>query len=167
VREEDTDALLAIYGSELATEHMSFDPRARDQVAVVASDTITHARTEPRTVYGLAVTATGSPDLIGYATLAVEAHRAGQIGFLLNPAYWRQGYGTETVRMLLVFGFGELELHRMWGVRSSKNLGSAAVMLRNSMIEEGRIRDHVFTHGSWCDSVTHSILENEWRLPPF
>jgi RimJ/RimL family protein N-acetyltransferase len=43
-----------------------------------------------------------------------------------------------------------------------KNLASAAVMLKNGMIEEGRIRDHVFTHDARRDSVTHSILESEW-----
>ncbi|MET8697468.1 GNAT family protein [Kitasatospora sp. NPDC004723] len=28
--------------------------------------------------------------------------------------------------------------------------------------EDGRIRDHVFVHGAWRDSITYSILEHEW-----
>lgn len=47
-------------------------------------------------------------------------------------------------------------------VGSGGSLVSAAVMLKNGMVEEGRIRDHVFTHGAWRDSITHSILEGEW-----
>ncbi|MEV7782834.1 GNAT family protein [Kitasatospora sp. NPDC088351] len=30
------------------------------------------------------------------------------------------------------------------------------------MTEDGRIRDHVFVHGAWRDSITYSILEHEW-----
>jgi RimJ/RimL family protein N-acetyltransferase len=163
VREDDTDALLAIYGSERATEHMSFEPRTREQVEGVVADTIKQASLEPRAVYGLAITLAESDGLIGYARLAVEPHRAGQIGFLLNPAYWGKGLGAETVQLLLELGFLELGLHRIWGARSPKNLASSAVMTKNGMVEEGRIRDHVFTHGAWRDSITHSILEGEWR----
>lgn len=163
LREDDTDALLAVYGSEQATEHLSFEPRTREQVETIVADTIRHASAEPRTVYGLAITLSDSPGLVGYARLAVEAHRAGQIGFALSPEHWGRGYGAETVRLLLLLGFRDLGLHRIWGARSPKNLASAAVMLKNGMMEEGRIRDHVFTHGAWRDSVVHSILEDDWR----
>ncbi|WP_197085044.1 GNAT family protein [Saccharothrix sp. ST-888] len=30
------------------------------------------------------------------------------------------------------------------------------------MTEDGRIRDHVFVRGAWRDSITYSILEQEW-----
>jgi ribosomal-protein-alanine N-acetyltransferase len=163
LRDADTDALIAVYGSEQATEHLSFEPRTREQVERIVADTIRQASLEPRVVYGLAITLCGSDDLIGYARLAVEPHRAGQIGFALNPACWGKGLGAETVQLLLDLGFRQLGLHRIWGARSPKNLASAAVMTKNGMIEEGRIRDHVFTHGAWRDSVTHSILEGGWH----
>lgn len=163
LREDDVDALFAIYGSELATEHLSFDPRSRDSVAGVIASGIVDTKADPRSVYALAVTEKDSQDLIGYARLALEAHRAGQIGFALNPSVWGRGYGTETVQMLLQLGFEQLGLHRIWGARSPKNLASASVMSRNGMMEEARIRDHVFTHGAWRDSITHVILEDEWR----
>lgn len=163
LREDDVDALFAIYGSEAATEHLSFDPRPLDAVAAVVAGGIADAQADPRTVYALAVTLKGSPSLIGYARLALEAHRAGQIGFALNPSVWGRGYGTETVQLLLKLGFEQLALHRLWGARSPKNLTSARAMSANGMVEEARIRDHVFTHGAWRDSITHVILEDEWR----
>jgi RimJ/RimL family protein N-acetyltransferase len=165
LHDDDVDALFAIYGSEVATEHLSFDPRPREAVAAIVAGGIADAQADPRTVYALAVTLKGSPDLIGYARLAVEAHRAGQIGFALNPEVWGRGYGSETVQLLLRLGFEHLGLHRIWGARSPKNLASAAAMSRNGMVEEARIRDHVFTHGAWRDSITHVILEDEWRKP--
>ncbi|MEY9934253.1 ribosomal-protein-alanine N-acetyltransferase [Catenulispora sp. GP43] len=163
LREDDAEALHAIYGSEQATEHLSFEPRDREAVAGIVLGGIADANREPRTVYALAVTLEGNAELMGYARLAVEPHRAGQIGFALNPSAWGRSYGTETVRLLLRLGFDVLGLHRIWGARSPKNTASAAVMSRNGMVEEGRIRDHVFTHGAWRDSITHVILEGEWR----
>lgn len=163
LRDDDVDTVHAIYGSVQATEHLSFEPRGREAVVGIVSGGIADAQSEPRTVYALAVTLKGSAELVGYARLAVEPHRAGQIGFALNPSIWGHGYGTETVRLLLLLGFEQLGLHRIWGARSPKNLASAASMTRNGMIEEGRIRDHVFTHGAWRDSITHVILEDEWQ----
>ncbi|GAA2035260.1 hypothetical protein GCM10009839_39910 [Catenulispora yoronensis] len=165
LREDDVDALFEIYGSEVATEHLSFDPRPLDSVASVIASGIADTQVDPRTVYALAVTLKEDPGLIGYARLALEAHRAGQIGFALNPSVWGQGYGTETVRLLLQLGFDQLGLHRIWGARSPKNAASARAMSGNGMVEEARIRDHVFTHGAWRDSITHVILEDEWRQP--
>ena len=101
LREDDIDALLAVYGSDQATEHLSFEPRTREQVEAIVADTIRHALGEPRTVYGLAITLTGRPELVGYARLAFESHRAGQIGFALNPEHWGRGNGAETVSLLL------------------------------------------------------------------
>ncbi len=115
IRNDDTDALNAIYGSEQATEHLSFEPRNRDQVAALIADALSQATVESRAVYALAVTLPGRSDLIGFARLAVEPHRAGQIGFALSPACWGRGYGTETVHLLLKLGFDYLDLHRVWG----------------------------------------------------
>ncbi|WP_435651569.1 GNAT family N-acetyltransferase [Kitasatospora purpeofusca] len=39
---------------------------------------------------------------------------------------------------------------------------SARTLLRAGMTKDGRIRDHVFVHGAWRDSITYSILEHEW-----
>jgi ribosomal-protein-alanine N-acetyltransferase len=166
LREDDAEALFAIYGSDVATEHLSFDPRPMDAVASIVAGGIEDANSEPRTVYALAITLKGRPELIGYARLALEPHKAAQIGFALNPSMWGHGYGTETVQMLLQLAFEDLALHRVWGARSPKNLASAGAMNRNGMAEEARIRDHVFTHGAWRDSITHVILEDEWRARP-
>ncbi|MBS2539107.1 GNAT family N-acetyltransferase [Catenulispora sp. NF23] len=163
LREDDIDALFAIYGSEVVTEHLSFDPRPLDSVVGIIASGIADRRVDPRTAYGLAVTLRTDSGLIGYARLTLEAHRAGQIGFALDPSVWGRGYGTETVQLLLQLGFDQLGLHRMWGARSPENAASSGAMSRNAMVEEARIRDHVFTHGAWRDSITHVILEDEWR----
>lgn len=58
--------------------------------------------------------------------------------------------------------FEGLDLHRVWGARSLLNAASARAMLKAGMVEEGRIREHIFKAGKWRDSVVHAILADEW-----
>ncbi|MGA5816842.1 GNAT family N-acetyltransferase [Kitasatospora sp. NPDC094028] len=162
VEPEDTDDLLAIYGDPEATRHLSFEPRTREQVQAITARSIASANAIPRTEYCLAITRLDEHRLIGYARLATEPQQAATIGFALHPAEWGKGLGTETVHLLCALGFNTLGLHRIWAARSPLNEASARTLLRAGMTEDGRIRDHVFVHGAWRDSITYSILEHEW-----
>ncbi|WP_058043825.1 GNAT family N-acetyltransferase [Streptomyces roseifaciens] len=161
----DTDAVHAIYGSSKATEHLSFEPRTRDQVDQLVTRSITLASSEPREEYALAITARETGSLIGFGRLATDPHqqRAATFGFALRPDAWGVGHGTETVRLLLGLGFEELGLHRIWGARSPLNEASARTMRKAGMSEEGRIREHICKGGTWRDSIVHAMLDHEWR----
>lgn len=159
--QSDTDALYKVYGDATTVEHLSFTPRTLGQCAVVIDSAMKDAEAEPRTVYMLAVVHDG--EFVGAARLAKDDRpHAAQIGFALRHDLWGRGLGTELVGLLLRLGFGELRLARIWGARSPDNPASAAVMNRVGMIEEGRIRRHLWTGTAWRDSVTHSILSEEW-----
>ncbi|MFE0578120.1 GNAT family N-acetyltransferase [Streptomyces sp. NPDC058874] len=162
VEPEDTDAILAIYGDPEATRYLSFEPRTPEQVQAIVDRSIASATDTPRTEYCLAITRRGEHRLIGYARLATEPQQAATIGFALHPAEWGKGLGTETVHLLCALGFRTLGLHRIWAARSPLNEASARTLLRAGMTEDGRIRDHVFVRGAWRDSITYSILEDEW-----
>ncbi|WP_309063033.1 GNAT family protein [Streptomyces sp.] len=161
---DDVDALLAIYGSAKATEHLSFVPRTRDQVEQIVARSIAAATATPRTEYALAVIERETAELIGFGRLAIDPHqqRGATMGFALRPASWGVGYGLETVKLLLDAAFDGLNLHRVWGARSPLNTASARTMEAAGMVEEGTIREHVLKAGKWRDSVVHAILDREW-----
>ncbi|MFG1748930.1 GNAT family N-acetyltransferase [Streptosporangium sandarakinum] len=165
---DDVDALTAIYGDPEVTEHMSFEPRSREQVEATITAVTGAAQAVPRTEYSLAAVRPDG-DLIAFARLAVDTQHpgqsSGQIGFALRADQWGQGLGGDVVRLLLRLGFDELGLYRVWGARSPLNEASARVMGRLGMVEEGRIRGHLKVRGRWRDSVVHSILAPEWRRP--
>ncbi|MEV5704655.1 GNAT family protein [Actinoallomurus sp. NPDC052274] len=164
---DDVDAVLAIYGDPVATRHLSFEPRTRDQVEATITAVTNAARAEPRTEYSLAATLPSTGEVIGFARLAIDTQHAGQnsaqIGFALRPDTWGRGLGAQTVELLLTLGFGHLGLHRIWGARSPDNTTSDHLMRKLGMIIEGRIRHHLLIRGAWRDSIVHSILEDEWR----
>jgi len=162
---DDVDGLLAIYGDPQVAEHMSFEPRSRDQVKAAIAAAIKAAHAEPRTDYSLAAVL-DSGELLAFARLKIDtdhpAQNSGQIGFALRPDRWRQGLGSEVVRLLLRLGFDQLGLYRIWGARSPLNKASAALMTKLGMVEEGTIRGHIRVGGHYRDSVVHSILQPEW-----
>ena len=162
----DTDAVFAIYSDIEATQHLSFEPRTREQAEGIVARSIRSAQDLPRTEYALAVALRSSGEVIGFARLATEGQQAATIGFALNTAHWRQGLGVETVRALCSLGFDDLGLHRLWAARAPLNEASAKTLLRAGLIEEGRIRDHVYVHGAWRDSITYSMLAHEWTPLP-
>ncbi|AJE82619.1 Acetyltransferase including N-acetylase of ribosomal protein-like protein [Streptomyces albus] len=160
----DVDSVFAIYGSDEATEHLSFEPRTRAEVEGIVTRSIASAQAEPRGEFALAVVEKGTGDLIGFGRLASDPHqqRAATFGFALRPESWGVGYGLETVRLLLGVAFEELNLHRVWGARSPLNTASARTMAKAGMVEEGVIREHVYKAGAWRDSVVHAVLDQEW-----
>ena len=159
----DVKALFDVYGNPEATKHLSFEPRTIEQVMDIVESAITSAADDPRQVYMLAIEDDEGRQLIGAARLALGEYESCQIGFALRPDRWGVGKGTETVRLLERLAFDGLGLHRIWGARSPLNNASARTMNSAGMIEEGRIRGHLFTRGAWRDSVVHSILSDEYR----
>ncbi|KPI22957.1 GCN5-related N-acetyltransferase [Actinobacteria bacterium OV320] len=161
---DDVDGVFAIYGNEEATEHLSFEPRTREQVGHIVARSIGAATEEPRAEYALAVVERDANELIGFGRIATDPHqqRAATMGFALRPDAWGVGYGLETVRLLLSLGFEDLGLHRIWGARSPLNEASAKTMTAAGMVEEGIIREHINKAGQWRDSVVHAILDREW-----
>ncbi|MEU2243193.1 GNAT family protein [Streptomyces sp. NPDC018338] len=162
---DDVSAVHGIYGSEVATEHLSFSTRSLDEVRAVVERSLASARAVPREEYALGVVERATGVLVGFGRLAVDPHqqRAATLGFALRPASWGVGYGRETVGLLLGLAFGELDLHRVWAARAPLNTASARTLLAAGFVEEGRIRGHVHVRGAWRDSITYGILREEWE----
>ncbi|WP_329127350.1 GNAT family N-acetyltransferase [Streptomyces sp. NBC_01465] len=165
---DDVAAVLAIYGSREATEHLSFEPRTREETAAIVARSIASATATPRSEFALAVVERDGSELVGFARLALDPHqqRAATMGFALRPDSWGVGYGVEAVQLVLGLAFEEIGLHRVWGARSPLNEASAKTMIAAGMQEEGIIREHIQKAGRWRDSVVHAVLEHEWAAAP-
>ena len=160
--EDDAQPMHRVYGDEQVTEYLSFTPRSLDQCRAITTAAIADAAADPRTVYMLAVADPASGELVGAARLGLGEWQSGQIGFALRRDQWGHGRGTATVRLLQQLAFVDLGLHRLWGARDRANTASALTLGRAGMVVEGTIRGHVQRHGVWKDSVSHSILADEY-----
>jgi len=77
--------------------------------------------------------------------------------------YWSRGYGTEAARLIIKYGFEQLNLHRIGSGALSFNERSIRMHLRLGFKEEGREREALFKNGSYCDHVHFGFLRAEWQ----
>ena len=77
--------------------------------------------------------------------------------------YWGQGYGTEAARLIIRYGFDQLNLHRINSSAISFNERSIKLHKRVGFTEEGRQRETDFINGRYHDHVIFGLLRNEWQ----
>lgn len=101
--------------------------------------------------------------MIGTGGLNVvsKRHQCGEIGYLLDPAYWGHGFATEAARLLLEFGFTRLQLHRMEADTEPDNVASRRVLEKIGMRYEGCGRHTSLIRGVWRDSARYAALAGE------
>lgn len=159
---DEGDRVHTYASNALVTEHMTWGPNTLHETREFMQRTIGMQRQSPRVDFELAVTLRTDGRLIGGVGLHV-LDKQGEIGYILHPDYWRQGYASEAAAEMLRFGFRELGLHRIYATCRPENIGSASVMKKIGMTYEGHLREHMFYRGKWHDSLQYSILEHEFK----
>jgi RimJ/RimL family protein N-acetyltransferase len=77
--------------------------------------------------------------------------------------YWSKGYGTEAARLIIRYGFDQLNLHRINSSAISFNERSIRLHKRVGFTEEGRQRETDFKNGRYHDHVIFGLLRTEWQ----
>lgn len=102
--------------------------------------------------------------LIGVLSLYINPkHHHAEIGYWMGKAYWNQGFTTEACRQVLVLGFEEIQLHRIFAEIFRGNDSSIRVMQKVGMQYEGILRQHLHHwRGDYRDLVVYGILRHEF-----
>jgi RimJ/RimL family protein N-acetyltransferase len=74
-----------------------------------------------------------------------------------------KGYGTEALSLMLDYGFGTLNLHRLELSAHSFNERAIRTYRRMGFSEEGRKREAVYIEGKYHDSIMMAILKKDWE----
>ncbi len=161
-RTSDLDDYLSIAGDDRVTAWMAFDSYDRTKAADALAGIIERSTREDRPDYMLAVTRQDGDQLVGFARIAPSGPWGAKLGYAIHADHWGRGYATDASRVMLEFAFGALGKHRVTAAIGPENEASIAVVKRLGFIYEGHLRDHVFTNGTWRDSLLYSLLEDEY-----
>jgi RimJ/RimL family protein N-acetyltransferase len=163
--EEDWSAVLAFQQNPLYLRYYEWTERTPEGAREFVQMFLANQCENPRIKFQLAATLRATGELIGNCGIRMksEGAREADIGYELDPRYWGKGYASEAARAIVQFGFSELHLHRVWSCCVADNVGSARVLEKLGMRQEGRLRENEFYKGRWWDSLMYAILEDEWE----
>jgi RimJ/RimL family protein N-acetyltransferase len=75
---------------------------------------------------------------------------------------WGKGYGTDAMRVILRYGFTELNLHRVSLGVFEYNPRAVRSYEKAGFIYEGRIRKQLLRNGKHWDVIQMGVLRDEW-----
>ncbi|MBN2238900.1 MAG: GNAT family N-acetyltransferase [Dehalococcoidales bacterium] len=89
--------------------------------------------------------------------------RSGMFGISIGEkGCWGKGIGAEAARLIIDYGFTQLNLHRIWSIVSSSNERSLRLHRKVGFTEEGTERETGYRDGIWHGSVHFGMLRREW-----
>lgn len=75
---------------------------------------------------------------------------------------WGKGYGTEAMKLLLNYGFLEMNLHRICLRVFSFNERAVQLYKKVGFQTEGVSKESLFRHGRWHDTIHMAILQRDY-----
>jgi len=86
-----------------------------------------------------------------------------ELGWWLNPAYWRSGITTAAVATLVDELFSRGEYVRLWAPVMKPNVASARLAEKVGMTLEGVGLDYYVKHGNRFDRLNYAITRDQWE----
>ena len=90
-----------------------------------------------------------------------KEHLKGELGYMLKPDYFRKGYMTEVLKVIIDFGFNKLSLHRLEAYIDSCNISSINLLKKFGFEQEAFLREDYIFNGNFRNSVIMSKLKSE------
>lgn len=90
------------------------------------------------------------------------------IGYIFHPAYYGQGYATESTRTVIGYAFTKMGAHRIVAKCSPDNIASWKVLEKCGMRREGTSKKDFLLRNDkngkpiWLDSYSYAILAEEF-----
>jgi RimJ/RimL family protein N-acetyltransferase len=162
---DDLDALHAIHSDDSVVRWLYNDARTLDETReLLERKRAGSALRAEGDWLSAAMTRRDTGELVGDVSLhwVSEAHRQGELGFVVHPQHQGHGYATEASRPLLDFAFVQLGLHRVVGRLEPRNVGSARVLEKLGMRREAHLVENEWVKGEWQSELVFAVLAREW-----
>ncbi len=76
--------------------------------------------------------------------------------------YWNQNIATESLKLLLEYGFNELNLNKMNGWVNVENKASLRVAEKGDLTVEACTKQLAYIDGKYMDVIFYGILKDDW-----
>ena len=138
-------------------------PNDLDETKSIVNEMVQNNKKMAKTNLTFAIELKNSRQFIGLLGLKLGAvkYKSGEIWYKLNSQFWNKGYATEAVKQIIIFGFDNINLHRIEAGCAIQNIGSIRVLEKAGMIKEGRKRKVLPLKSGWTDNYEYAILDSD------
>ncbi len=92
-----------------------------------------------------------------------QTNRKAMLGIAIaDPDMTSKGYGTEAMKLIIEYGFNELNLHRIWLFTHDFNERAYKAYKKLGFKDEGMWRESLYYQGKYHDQHIMGILKQEW-----
>ncbi len=89
-------------------------------------------------------------------------HHRAEVGYGIARAAWGRGIGAEAVRAVVVYGFEQLRLNRIFANTIADNVASVRLLEKLGFTREGARRQHSLEDdGEFHDSMLYGLLRSD------
>lgn len=116
--------------------------------------------------YPFLITLHDSGKIIGAMNINNVARGAAQfasLGYWIDESSQRQGYMTETGRLIMNHAFTSLKLHRLCAACLPENVRSRSLLTKLGFKEEGFAARYIQIDGLWRDHVLYGLPIEDWE----
>ena len=91
-----------------------------------------------------------------------EVWGTAEVGYMIDPAQWGNGYATDALRETCGYAFEERRLDKVYATAYATNPASCRVLETVGFEREGVLRDEGFVEGERVDVHRYGLLADEW-----
>jgi ribosomal-protein-alanine N-acetyltransferase len=164
LNENDANEVFALRSNP---EIMKYIPRplAKTKEDALAHITLINEKIEDNTGINWGITIKGNDKIIGiigHYRIQPENHRA-EIGYMSLPEYYGKGFITEAIKVVVEYGFEQMNLHSIEAVIDPENKPSERVLQKNVFVKEAHILENELWDGKFLDTVIYSLLKRNFK----
>lgn len=100
--------------------------------------------------------------MIGLKNINRESRNA-EVGYWLGQKFWRRGFTSEALGLILNFSFQELKLVRVYVIVYPLNVGSVCLLENAGFLREATWRKANYMNRRWYDVYSYGLLKEEFQ----
>lgn len=160
---DDIVDIFELRGDSRVMEFMDMDPHndIRDAELMITGIQKDY---EDKKALGWAIADKYSDEFLGYFGFwsITPEHSRAKIGYALKPQFWNRGIMSETLSVMILYGFNVMKLHRIEAEVNPYNARSRAVLEKAGFKLDVLLRQNYVFHGKRLDTAVYSILESDF-----
>ena len=87
--------------------------------------------------YIFAIILKETEEFIGEISLHLDKKRMAQLAYWIGESFWKNGFVTEAIKAIVIFGFETLDLDLIFATCDEKNIASIRVLEKNGFQKKG------------------------------